>query len=77
MILDALGIKFPQWLETIFLAIDQIFNALVSLLADVFGLDVGKFDAEASKAEVYYLNELLANEKLRKFHHVRNVNEDE
>ena len=77
MILDALGIRFPKWLETIFLLLDQFFDALVSLLSDVFGLDVSKFAAEASRAEVNHINELYAVERLRSLRNVQKTNEDE
>ena len=77
MILEALGIKFPKWLETIFLLLDEFYDALVSLLSDVFGLDVGKFATDASRAEVNYLNELYAVEKLRSLRNVQKSNEDE
>jgi hypothetical protein len=77
MILDALGIRFPKWLETIFLLLDELYDAIISLLADVFGLDVGKFSSDASKLEVQYLNELYAVEKLRSLRSQHKANESE
>lgn len=77
LILDALGIKFPKWLETIFLLIDELHDALISLLADVFGLDVAKFDSDASRAEVYFLNELYAVERLRSIRDNQSVIDDD
>ena len=71
MILNALGLRFPPWLETIFLLLDQFYDAFVALLADVFGLDVAKFSADASRLEVQFANELYAVDRLR---NLRNIN---
>lgn len=65
LILDALGIDFPKWLETIFLLLDELHDAIAELLADVFGLDSSRFAAEAARAEVAYLSQLEALERLR------------
>lgn len=68
MITDALNISFPKWLETIFLLLDELFDAIMELLADVFGLDVQSFAANASQSEVEYLNQMEAVQRLRMVH---------
>jgi hypothetical protein len=65
LILDALGISFPKWLETIFLLLDELQDAIADLLSDVFGLDSREFSREISEAEQHYLAELTAMTKLK------------
>jgi hypothetical protein len=77
LILDALGIRFPKWLETIFLLLDELHDAILELLSDVFGLDSSKFAAEASRSEVNYLKELHAVEKLRRLRDTQDKDENE
>lgn len=64
-IFDIFGWTLPKWLEKLKLILDQIFNLLITLLADVFGIEMLTFEKEVSAIEVSYLNELAAFERLR------------
>jgi len=74
---DMLGFTVPAWVHKLLLILDQIFNALVELLADVFGLDVGRFSSEISKSEQNYLMERAAFERFRQERSRRGSWEDE
>lgn len=65
LVADALGFTLPDWIHKLLLILDQVFNALISLLADVFGIDLGRFSSEVSRMEQDYLMERAAFERLR------------
>lgn len=44
---------------------DQLLDLLLSLLAEVFGIDLGRISRELSEREVNFLRELAALESLK------------
>jgi hypothetical protein len=65
IIFDALHIPFPDWIDTIFLIIDEIADILLSLLSEVFGIDFRVTARELSEQEVNFLHELAAFESMK------------
>jgi hypothetical protein len=77
MITDALGISLPRWLNTIFLLLDELYDAIVELISGVFGLDTRQIAKESSELEVSYLNELAALQRLKAAYDARKVHDDD
>jgi hypothetical protein len=65
LIFDLLHIPFPDWLDRILQIMDQLLDLVLSLLADVFGIDFGRAARELSEQEVNFLRELAALESLK------------
>lgn len=55
-----LHFNLPDWLARIFQILDEIFDLLVSLLGEVFGLDFARTSRELSEREVNFLREMAA-----------------
>ena len=64
-IFDLLHIPYPDWIHRILEIIDEFLDLLLSLLADVFGLDFGFTARQLSEQEVNFLHELAAFESVR------------
>jgi hypothetical protein len=64
-IFDLLHIPYPDWLDTIIRILDELLDLLLSLLADVFGLDFGRTARQLSEQEVNFLRETAAFESVR------------
>ncbi len=65
MILEWILGFVPKWWDKLALLIDELWNLVMSLLAEVFGFDVGRLSREMSMAEVNHLNELAAATRLQ------------
>lgn len=65
ILFDLLGIPWPEWLDKIMLIIDELWDLVLSLLADVFGIDFGRTARELSEQEVNFLREMAALESMR------------
>jgi hypothetical protein len=77
-IFDLLHIPFPEWINTLFLIIDEIFDLLMSLLSEVFGIDFGRAARQFSEQEVDFLHEWAAFEAVRAARNGRRAtNQDE
>jgi hypothetical protein len=57
--------NIPAWLDDLLLIIDELFNLLMSLLSEVYGLDFKTVARELSEQEVSFLRELAALESLQ------------
>ncbi len=55
----------PRWVDKWIDILDQIVNLLITLWADVFGIEMHKFGREAAAMEIDYLDEWAAFERLR------------
>ncbi len=64
-IFDMLNIAYPEWLSKLLLILDQFLGLLLSLLGDVFGIDFGRTARAMADAEVNYLNQAEAFERVR------------
>jgi hypothetical protein len=64
-IFDLLHIPYPDWLDTILRILDELLDLLLSLLADVFGIDFGRTARQLSEQEVNFLRETAAFEAIR------------
>lgn len=64
-IFDLLHIPYPDWLDTIIRILDELLDLLLSLLADVFGIDFGRTARQLSEQEVNFLRETAAFESIR------------
>jgi hypothetical protein len=64
-IFELLHIPWPAWVNRIFQIIDQLLDLLLSLLAEVFGIDLGRISRELSEREVNFLREMAALESLK------------
>ncbi len=62
---DLLHISFPDWLDTIIRLLDEFLDLLLSLLADVFGIDFKVAARQLSEQEVNFLRETAAFEAVR------------
>lgn len=62
---DLLHIPFPDWLDKIIQILDEFLDLLLSLLADVFGLDLRSTARQLSEQEVDFLREMAAFEAVR------------
>jgi hypothetical protein len=65
IIFDLLHIPWPDWLDKIMLIIDELLDLILSLLADVFGIDFGRTARELSEQEVNFLREMTALELMK------------
>lgn len=65
IVFDLLHIPWPNWLDKIMLIIDELLDLILSLLADVFGLDFGRTARELSLLERSYLGEQEALESMK------------
>ena len=65
LIFELLHIPWPNWLERIIKIMDEVLDLLLSLLADVFGLDFARTARELSQQEVNFLQELAAFESMK------------
>jgi hypothetical protein len=64
-ICELLHIPFPQWIDVILRIIDELLDLVLTLLADVFGLDFRVIARELSELEVNFLRETAAFEAVR------------
>lgn len=64
-VFDLLHIPWPNWLDRLIKIIDEFLDLLLSLLADVFGIDFGRTARELSQQEVNFLQELAAFEAMK------------
>ena len=64
-IFDLLHIPWPDWLDRILQIIDELLDLVLSLLADVFGIDFGRAARELSEQEVNFMHELAALESMK------------
>lgn len=64
-VFELLHIPFPGWIDRILQIIDQLFDLVLSLLADVFGFDFARTARELSEQEVNFLRELAALESMK------------
>src|SRR4051794_3449214 len=64
-IFKLLGIPYPDWLDRLLEILDEIFSLLLSLLAEVFGMDFGVVSRQLSNREVDFLHEMAAFEVMR------------
>lgn len=64
-VFELLHIPWPDWIDRIFQIMDQLLDLLLSLLADVFGIDLGRISRELSEREVNFLREMAALESLK------------
>lgn len=64
-VFELLHIPWSDWIDRIFQIIDQLLDLLLSLLADVFGIDLGRISRELSEREVNFLREMAALELLK------------
>lgn len=62
---DLLHLPWPSWLDRLLQILDQFLDLLLSLLADVFGIDFGRAARELSEQEVNFLRETTALEALK------------
>ncbi|BAP56318.1 hypothetical protein THII_2021 [Thioploca ingrica] len=65
IILNLLHIPYPDWLDKILQFLDQSFDLLLSLLSDVFGIDLRLAARQLSEQEVNFLREWAAFETVR------------
>ena len=65
LICDLLHIDYPSWFDRILLIMDQVLHLLLSLLAEVFGIDFGDAAHDLSRHERNFLNEMAAFESMR------------
>jgi hypothetical protein len=56
--------RVPGWLEDLLLLIDELWNLIVSLLSEVFGISMRETAADISARTVNTMNELAALERL-------------
>jgi hypothetical protein len=75
-ILDLFGIR-PDWLQTIFVIIDELFNLLKTLLGGRIGLKMSEVADQASREEVNFLHEMTALAELRATRMSRRAADDE
>ena len=64
-IFELLNIPYPKWLDRILEILDEVLNLLLSLLAEVFGIDFGVASRQLSNREVDFLHEMAAFETMR------------
>ena len=64
-IFDLLHIPYPDWLDTILRILDELLDLVLSLLAEVFGLDFRLTARDLSEQEVNFLRETAAFESVR------------
>jgi hypothetical protein len=67
----------PQWILTILLAIDELFNLLKTLLGGLFGLRMSQVADELSRGEVNFLREMTALAELKAVYAKRRTNDEE
>jgi len=65
IIFDLLHIPWPDWLDRIIQIMDELLDLILSLLADVFGIDFGRTARELSEQEVNFLREMAALESMK------------
>lgn len=65
LIFEIFNWDIPWWVDKLIDILDQIFNLLITLLADVFGIETHKFGREAAAMEIDYLDEWAAFERLQ------------
>jgi hypothetical protein len=65
ILFDLLHIPWPNWLDRIIQIMDQLLDLILSLLADVFGIDFGRTARELSQQEVNFLQETAALESMK------------
>jgi hypothetical protein len=64
-IFDLLHISYPDWLDKLLQILDEFLDLLLSLLGDVFGIDIGRTARQLSEQEVDFLHEWAAFEAVR------------
>lgn len=64
-VFDLLHLPWPNWLDRLIKIIDEFMDLILSLLADVFGIDFGRIARELSQQEVNFLHELAAFESMK------------
>ncbi len=62
---DLLHIPYPDWLDSIIQIMDEFLDLLLSLLADVFGIEFRVAARHLSEQEVNFLREMAAFESVR------------
>ena len=62
---DLLHISYPDWLDKLLQILDQFLDLILSLLGDVFGIDLGRTARQLSEQEVGFLHEWAAFEAIR------------
>jgi hypothetical protein len=77
LICDLLHIPYPDWIDRLFQIIDEFFDLLISLLGEVFGIDIGRTSRQLSEQEVGFLREWAAFEAVRVVRAGRASNQDE
>jgi hypothetical protein len=65
-ILMLLHLPYPDWMDTIFRIIDELWHLIGSLLNEVFGLDFALTARQLSEQHVDYLRESAAFESMRR-----------
>jgi len=65
LLAELLHFHIPSWIEKLLLILDELFNLLMSLLGEVYGLDFQTVARELSEQEVSFLRELAALESLQ------------
>jgi hypothetical protein len=65
IVFDLLHIPWPDWLDRIVQIMDELLDLVLSLLADVFGIDFGRTARELSEQEVNFLREMAALESMK------------
>lgn len=76
-ILDLLHIPYPDWLDRLLQILDELFDLLLSLLGEVFGIDFGRTARQLSEQEVAFLHEWAAFEAVRVVRAGRGVSQDD
>jgi len=65
LVFQLLHIPYPDWLDRILEILDEVLNLLLSLLAEVFGIDFRVVSRQLSDREVDFLHEMAAFETMR------------
>jgi hypothetical protein len=65
IILDLLHLPWPDWIDTVLLVLDQLTDELLSLLGELFGLDLGTTARQMARAEEDHLLQMGALQRLR------------